>query len=88
MLKLKHSHRVDEWIVYNPRNFKRYHTHVRHKRVALKIKYLVDHNILPNSKNIDFINSCIRVSYDKNYLMKLEEYKQTLIDSKGGYINE
>ena len=44
ILKLKHSHIKDEWILYNPDSFETCHTHVRHKRVALKIKYLVEHH--------------------------------------------
>ncbi len=36
MLKLKHSHIKDEWILYNPDSFETCHTHIRHKHVALK----------------------------------------------------
>ena len=51
MLKLhKSKNKEDEWILYNPNNFNNQHTHVTHLRIALKIKYLVSHKILPTTK--------------------------------------
>lgn len=78
MLKIKKSHIKDEWIVYNPDSFKTCHTHVRHKRIALKIKFLVENKIIPNSRNIYFVDSCIRVAKNKPYLRRLEEYRSVI----------
>lgn len=78
VLKIKHSHNKDEWIVYNPDSFSTCHTHVRHKRVALKIKYLAEHQIMPESRDKRFIDSIIRVTKNKAYIRQLEEYRKTL----------
>lgn len=78
MLKIKKSHMKDEWIVFNPHNFSACHTHCRHKRVAIKIKYLVEHRIVPQSKDKRFIESCMRVTKNKAYLRQLEEYRNML----------
>lgn len=78
MLRIKKSHRTDEWIVYDPKCFQTCHTHCKHKRVALKIKYLVSHEIMPSTKDERFINSCIRVSKNINYKKKLQQYLLTL----------
>jgi len=78
MLKMKKSHIKDEWILYNPDSFETCHTHIKHKRVALKIKYLVEHHIMPQSHDIRFIDSMIRVTKNKCYLRQLQEYRETL----------
>lgn len=78
MLRIKKSHRVDEWIVYDPSSFKTYHTHCKHKRVALKIKYLVSHNIVPTTHDKRFVNSCIRVAKKPEYRRQLQQYLITL----------
>lgn len=74
MLRIKKSHRADEWIVYDPKCFQTCHTHCRHKRVALKIKYLVSHEIVPTSHNKRFIDSCIRVAQQPTYKKQLQKY--------------
>ena len=87
MLKLKQSHRdPEEWIIYEPDNFQNCHTHCRHLRVALKIKYLVSHEELPISKSVRFVNSCIRVSPEGAYKEALIQYRNLLL--KGGNNNE
>ena len=79
MLKLKQSHRdPEEWVIYEPGNFQNRHTHCRHLRVALKIKYLVTHEVLPTSTSIRFVNSCIRVAKDGPYKESLIQYLNTL----------
>ena len=78
ILKLKHSHIKDEWILYNPDSFETCHTHVRHKRVALKIKYLVEHHEMPEPRDKRFVDSLMRVTKNKRYLRQLEEYRKTL----------
>ena len=83
MLKLKQSHRdPEEWIVFEPGNFSNIHTHCRHLRVALKIKYLVSHEQLPVSKNIRFVNSCIRITKKGPYKEALLHYREKLIQEK------
>lgn len=73
MLKLhKSKNKEDEWILYNPNNFNNQHTHVTHLRIALKIKYLVSHKILPTTKNLRFIESCIRVADKGDYKKQLK----------------
>ena len=87
MLKLKQSRRdPEEWIIYEPGNFQNCHTHCRHLRVALKIKYLVSHEELPISKSVRFVNSCIRVSPEGAYKEALIQYRNLLF--KGGNNNE
>jgi hypothetical protein len=78
MLKMKKSHIKDEWILYNPDSFDTCHTHIKHKRVALKIKYLVEHHNMPQSHDIRFVDSMIRVTKNKRYLKQLQEYRDTL----------
>ena len=78
LLKLKKSHRIDEWIVYNPDSFQTCHTHCRHKRVALKIRYLVTHKIVPTTHDPCFVTSCIRITKDKQYKQQLENYLKQL----------
>ena len=78
ILKLKHSHIKDEWILYNPDSFETFHTHIRHKRVALKIKYLAEHHEMPESRDKRFVDSLMRVTKNKCYLRQLEEYRKTL----------
>ena len=83
MLKLKQSHRdPEEWIIYEPGNFQNCHTHCRHLRVALKIKYLVSHEELPISKSVRFVNSCIRVSPGGAYKEALIQYRNLLFNKK------
>jgi len=82
-LKIKKSHIKEEWIVYNPDSFRTCHTHCRHKRVAVKIKWIVEHRLIPTSHDIPFITSCIRVTKNKEYKQQLESYLITLkYDSK------
>lgn len=77
MLKIKKSRTKEEWIVYNPDCFETCHTHCRHKRVAIAIKYLVEHRIVPESKDKRLIDSCIRVTKNKRYLRQLEAYRES-----------
>lgn len=74
MLKIKKSHRMDEWIVYDPKCFQTCHTHCRHKRVALKIRHLVSHEIMPTTHNKQFIISCLRVTKRGAYKEALQQY--------------
>ncbi|MFA9376238.1 MAG: hypothetical protein ACERKZ_05715 [Lachnotalea sp.] len=78
MLKIKKSHIKEEWILYNPDSFETCHTHIKHKRVAIKIKYLVEHHILPQSHDKRFVDSMIRVTKNNRYLRQLQEYRNTL----------
>ena len=77
-LYIRKSQQKDEWILYNPDSFETCHTHCRHKRVAVKIKYLVEHHIVPQSHDIRFVDSCIRVTKNKHYLSELRVYVQTI----------
>lgn len=83
MLRIKKSHRVDEWIVYDPTCFQTCHTHCKHKRVALKIRYLVSHEIVPTTHDKRFIDSCLRVAKHKRYKEQLQQYLITLKEEKG-----
>lgn len=67
MLKIKKSHYDGTFIVYNPDNFK-LHTHVRHQRIAVQIKYNVEHRLLPKTNNIRLLESHIRVTKNKKYI--------------------
>ena len=82
MLRLKQSHRDESWILYDPSNFQNCHTHCRHLRVALKIRYLVEHEEMPVSKDKRFVTSCIRVTPEGSYKESLIRYLNTL--NKGG----
>ena len=79
ILKLKHSYIKEEWILYNPDSFETCHTHIRHKRVALKIKYFAEYHEMPKSRDKRFVDSLMRVTKNKRYLRQLEEYRKTLI---------
>lgn len=83
MLKVKKSRKKNEWIVYNPQSFKTRHTHCKHKRIALIIKYNVEHQIMPKSKNLETIYSHIRVCPSGHYKKSLE----LLYISLGGFLN-
>lgn len=61
------------WIVYESRNFKKFHTHVKHLRVAKKIKRAVTTLTVPNTECIELLISCIRLSTDKKYIHLLEQ---------------
>ena len=83
MLKLKKSHKnKDEWIVYNPHNFK-LHTHCYSKRVALVIKSNVEKQRIPKSNNIQMIISHIRCTNNRKYKKELLNKLQTLEKEKG-----
>ena len=82
MLRIKQSHRDESWILYNPNNFQNCHTHCRHLRVALKIRYLVEHEEMPVSKDKRFVTSCIRVAPEGSYKESLIKYLNTI--TKGG----
>lgn len=77
-LHIRKSQQKDEWILYNPDSFDTCHTHCRHKRVAVKIKYLVEHHIVPESKDLRFVDSCIRVTKNKIYLTELRKYRESI----------
>lgn len=73
LLKIKKSHKKrDEWILYNPDNFK-LHTHCRSFRVALSIKKNVEKHKLPRSKNLRTIESHKRVTKNKKYIRQLDD---------------
>lgn len=82
MLKLKQSHRDGEWIVYDPLSFQSCHTHCKHKRVALKIRYLVTHKIVPTTHDTRFVVSCMRVNKDPQYEQLLQQYLNILRKNK------
>jgi len=74
MLKIKKSHKgKEEYIVFNTHNFI-YHTHVYSLRVAKKIKYIVEHHLIPTSTNKQFVISCIRLTNNKRYKEQLTNY--------------
>lgn len=77
MLKIKKSLTKEEWIVFNPDNFD-LHTHCRSQRVAVAIKRTVEHREIPKSINLRFIDSCIRVTTNRAYIRRLQEYRNTL----------
>lgn len=74
MLRVKKSHKKEEWIVYDPNCFQTCHTHCKHKRVALKIRYLVSHELVPTTHDKRFIVSCIRVAKRPAYKRQLQQY--------------
>lgn len=80
MLKLKQSKLDGSWVVYNPQNFS-LHTHTKHKRIALKLKYIIEHRMVPTSKDVRFVDSLIRLTINNSYRRKLEEYRESLVDS-------
>lgn len=71
MLKIKKSRFDGSFIVYNPHNFK-LHTHVRHQRIAVQIKYNVEHHLLPKTNNIRLLESHIRVTSNKRYIRMVQ----------------
>lgn len=77
-LYIRKSQEREEWILYNPHSFETCHTHCRNKRVAVKIKYLVEHHVVPDSKDLRFVDSCIRVTKNKVYLKELLKYRETI----------
>lgn len=81
-LYIRKSQEREEWILYNPHSFSTCHTHCRSKRVAVKIKYLVEHNQVPKSEDLRFVESCIRVTKNKLYLEQLLSYKESLLSQK------
>lgn len=68
---IKKSRRDDTYVVYNPHNFN-LHTHTRHKRIALIVKYNVEHKRLPKSNNLQLLYSHIRVTSNKKYIQAIE----------------
>lgn len=87
MLKLKHSHVKDEWIVYNSDNFN-LHTHTRHKRVAVALKRTVEHREIPKSEDMQFIVSCIRLTNNRRYKRELEEYLESIKTRKKSFATD
>lgn len=75
MLKIKKSKAKEEWIVYNSDNFN-LHTHCRSQRVSVAIRRTVEHQEIPKSHDIRFIDSCIRITSNRRYRRELEEYKR------------
>lgn len=71
MIKIERS--KNGWIIYNNRDFKRFHTHVKYLRVAKKIKNAVIKNIIPTTECIEVLISCKRLSYDREYIKRLEK---------------
>lgn len=72
-LKIKRAHKKeDEWIVYNPDNFK-LHTHCRNLRVAIIIKNNVERLRLPRSRNLHTLYSHLRLTSNKRYKEQLLE---------------
>ena len=59
-LYIRKSQQKEEWILYNPDSFETCHTHCRHKRVAVKNKYLVEHHIVPQSHDVRFVDRVIK----------------------------
>ena len=58
------------------------HTHCKHKRVALKIKKDVEHQRLPESRNLKTLESYTLVTTNRRYLRQIykiiEEVSQSL----------
>lgn len=71
MIKIEPS--KNGWIVYESRDFKRFHTHVKFYRVAKKIKQSVKRGVIPTTDSIELLTSCIRLSSDRLYIEKLKE---------------
>ena len=72
ILKLKHSYIKEEWILYNPDSFETCHTHIRHKRVALKIKYFAEYHEMPKSrdKSFEIKNGKMQELYEEQRLIE------------------
>lgn len=68
MIKLKPY--KGEWIVYNTDNFQ-LHTHVFHKRVAIKIRDCVNRRHIPDTDCRMVVESCMRLTTNKRYLRQL-----------------
>ncbi len=81
MLKIKKSMVKEEWIVFNPDNFD-LHTHCRSQRVAVAIKRTVERHDIPKSRDLRFIDSCIRVTTNKAYLRRLQAYRKEIANAK------
>ena len=80
ILKIMKAHKKeDEWIIYNPDNFK-LHTHCHNLRVAIIIKTNVEQKRLPRSRNLQTLYSHLRLTSNKRYreqiLCLIEEVKQ------------
>lgn len=72
ILKIKKSHRGEnEWILYNPDNFK-LHTHCYSLRVAIAIKKNVERLRIPKSRNLQTLYSHLRVVSNKVYREKIQ----------------
>jgi len=66
LLKIKKAHGKEQWIVYNPHNFK-YHTHCYSLRVAVLLRDNVNHKQMPKTRNLRLLESHMRLTADKRY---------------------
>ena len=89
MLKIHKSYRDDGYIVYDQDNFEKCHTHTRHLRIAIVIRDNVNKLRLPKSRDKRLIESHIRVSNNKDYIIKLELILKEIEENKrrGDHIN-
>ena len=72
MLKIKKAHKQrEEWILYNPDNFK-LHTHCGSLRAALTIKRNVLKRRIPESSSLRMLESHLRVTKDKKYIAAIQ----------------
>lgn len=79
MLQIKKATgKKEQWIVYNPHNFK-YHTHCYSLRVARLLRDNVNHKREPRTVNIRLLESHMRLTADRKY----REMIQRRIDSIG-----
>ena len=58
--------------IYNPDSFETCHTHIRHKRVALKIKYFAEYHEMPKSrdKSFEIKNGKMQELYEEQRLIE------------------
>ena len=70
-LKLKHCKHDDTWKLHNVHN-PNLHTHIKHKRIALKIKSDIEHHRMPKTRNLRTLQSYLRVTTNKRYLRQIQ----------------
>lgn len=62
-----------KFVVFKEGDFKRHHTHVSTLDIGKSMIHIVTNNILPKSKNKDFIESLMRLSINGKYIKQLEK---------------
>ncbi|MPN42128.1 hypothetical protein SDC9_189684 [bioreactor metagenome] len=82
MLRIKKSHINNQWIVYNPKDFK-YHTHCDSLKIAKIIRDNVCKDRVPKSCCVRLIESHMRLADDKRYIDALTLRVKEILKKRG-----